>query len=115
MPVKIGVAGDEAQLVEPRKTDVEAQHNPQHEPVQVHGARNPLRSQGLLYQGLESEFLQHGDHRQQTAVGGQILAVEVIGCGSIDFIGFRIRITNPLIGGPSAAILLLFVNHLGGS
>ena len=108
------VAGDEAQLVQSRKADVETEHNPQHEPVEIHGARNPLRGHGLFHQRLESEFLQHGDDRQQAAVRSQILAVEVIGRGSIDFIGFRINTRNPLIGWPSAAILSLFVNHLGG-
>ena len=108
------VAGDEAQLVQAREADVEPEHDAQHEPVQVHGTRNPLRGQGLFHQGLESEFLQHGNHRQQPAVGSQILAGEVIGGGGVDFIGFRNNITNPLIGGPSAAILFLFVNHLGG-
>jgi hypothetical protein len=109
------VACDEAQLVQPRKTDVETEHNAQHEPVQVHGARDPLRGHGLFHQGLESEFLQHGDHRQQSAVGRQILTGKVIGRGSIDFIGFRNNIPNPLISGLPAAILFLFVNHLGGS
>ena len=109
------VARDEAQLVQPRKADVEAEHDAQHEPVQIHGAGNSFRGQGLFHQGLESQFLQHGDHRQQSAVRRQILAVEVIGCGSIDFIGFRNDSTDPLIGGTSPAILYLFVNHLGGS
>ena len=73
-----------------------------------------MGGQGLLHQGLEPQFLQHGDDRQQAAVRSQILAVEVIRRGSIDFIGFRNNIQNPLIGGPSTAILFLFVNHLGG-
>ena len=58
------VAGDEPQLVQPCKADVEAEHDTQHETVQVHGTGNPLRSHSLFHQGLESEFLQHGDHRQ---------------------------------------------------
>jgi hypothetical protein len=33
----------------------------------------------LFHQGLESEFLQHGDHRPQSAVRSQILTVEVGG------------------------------------
>ena len=57
------VACDEAQLVQPRKADVEAEHDAQHEPVQIHGSGNPLRGQGLLHQGLETQFLQHGDDR----------------------------------------------------
>jgi hypothetical protein len=58
------VASDEAQLIQPRKADVEAQHDGQQKPVRVHGAGNPLGCQGLFHQGLESELLQHGDHRQ---------------------------------------------------
>jgi hypothetical protein len=83
------VASDEAQLVQARETDVESQHDSQHEPVQVQGTGNSLRGHRLFHQGLEVEFFQHGDHRQQSAVGSQILPIEVIGRGSIDFIGFR--------------------------
>jgi hypothetical protein len=67
------VASDEAQLVQPREADVEPQHDCQHEPVQVHGARDTLRGQCLFQQGLKAQFLQHGDHRQQSAVGGRFL------------------------------------------
>ena len=108
------VAGDEAQLAQARKADIEAEHDAQHEPVQIHGSGNPLRGQGLFHQGLEIQSLQHGDDRQQPAVRSQISAIEVIGRGSIDSIGFRNDITNPLIGGPSAVILFLSFNHLGG-
>jgi hypothetical protein len=38
----------------------------------------------------------------------------ILGRGSIDFIGFRMNTPNPLLGWPSAAILFLFLNHLGG-
>ena len=41
------------------------------------------------HQGLEAKLLQHGEHRQQSAVGSQILTGEVKRRGSIDFIGFR--------------------------
>ena len=84
-----GVARDEVQLVQPREADVEPQHDAQHEPVYVHGTGNPLAGHGLFHQGLEIESLQHGDYRQQPAVGSEIPPVEVIGRGSPDFIGFR--------------------------
>jgi hypothetical protein len=45
-----GVASDETQLIQPRKADVECQH----EPVQVHGTGNPLRRHRLFHQGLEA-------------------------------------------------------------
>jgi len=57
------VAGDEAQLIQPRKADVEGEHDAQHEAVQAHGSRDPFRGHGLFHQRLESELLQHGDHR----------------------------------------------------
>ncbi len=81
------IARDEAQLVQPRKADVEAEHDAQHEPVQAHGAGNSLRGHGLFHHGLEPEFLQHGDYRQQSTVGSQTLAGEVIRRRSPDFIG----------------------------
>jgi hypothetical protein len=81
------VASDEAQLVQAREADVEPEHDSQHEAVQVHGTGDALGGQELLHQRLEAEFLQHGDHRQQSAVGSQILTVEVIRRGSPDFIG----------------------------
>ena len=67
------VASDETQLIQPWKADVETQNDSQHEPVQVHGTGNSLRCHRLFHQGLEAEILQHGDHRQQSAVGSQIL------------------------------------------
>src|SRR5438876_1586884 len=107
------VARDEAQLVQPRKADVEAEYNPQHKSVQAHGTRNPVRGYGLLHQGLESEFLQHGDHRQQPAVRSQILTVEVIGRGTIDFIGLRSNVFRPLFDERFFAMLSSVRNHLG--
>jgi hypothetical protein len=107
------IASDEAQLVQPRKADVEAEHDSQQEPVQIHGAGNPLGCQGLFHQGLESELLQHGDHRQHSAVRSQVLAVEVKGRGSIDFIGFGSSVLRALFSGRFAAILFSVRNHLG--
>ena len=72
------VTGDEAQLVQPRKADVEPQYDSQHEPVQIHGTGNSLRCHRLFPQGLKAEFFQHGDHRQQPAVRSQVLTGEVI-------------------------------------
>jgi hypothetical protein len=68
------IASDEAQLIQPGKADVQAEQDAQHEAVQVHGTRNPLRCQSLFHQRLEVQLLQHGDHRQQAAVGCQILS-----------------------------------------
>ena len=61
----------------------------QDEPVEVHGAGNPLRYHCLFHQGLEAQLLQHGDHRQQSAEGSQVLTRAVKRRGSPDFIGFR--------------------------
>src|ERR1019366_3929879 len=43
--------------------------------------------QHLLHQRPESEFLQHGGYGQQPSVRSQVLAREIIGRGSADFIG----------------------------
>ena len=63
------VASNKAQLVQAWEADVEPENDAQHEPVQVHGAGNPLRRHRLFHQGLEVELLQHGDYRQQSTVG----------------------------------------------
>src|ERR1022692_4006657 len=107
------VASDEPQLIQPWKADVQAQHDSQHEPVQAHGTGNPLGCQRLLHQGSEIEFLQHGDHRQQSSVGSQILTVEVVGRGSVDSIGFGSRAFGALFLGRFLVILCLVCNHLG--
>src|ERR1700689_786662 len=62
---------------------------------------------------MEAEFLQHRNHRQQSAIGGQILTGEVIRRGSIDFIGFRRHLMRPLSYGGFGAILFSVCNHLG--
>jgi hypothetical protein len=36
------VAGNETQLVQARESDVEAQDDPQHEPIQLHRSRDAL-------------------------------------------------------------------------
>src|ERR1039457_482955 len=90
-----------------------AEHDSQHEPVQVHGTGNPLRCQGLFHQGLEPEFLQHRDHRQQSAIGRQILPVEVIGRGGTDFIGLRRSLSGALFRGAFIVLLLSVRHHLG--
>src|ERR1700733_13775918 len=58
-------------------------------------------------------FLQHGDHRQQSAVGGQIPTREIILRGGIDFIGFRRTALRALFSGRFAAILFSVCNNLG--
>src|SRR5260370_37088753 len=72
-----------------------------------------LRGHGRLHEGRESEFLQHGYHRQQPAVGSQILTVEVIRRGSIDFIGLRSNVFRALFDGRFLAMLSSVRNHLG--
>ena len=108
-----GVAGDEAQLVEPRKADIEAQHEGQHELVGAHGWGDPFGRDGLFQQRLEAEFFEQGGDGQQAAVGSQLLAAEVIGRGSPDFIGPRGPRSAALFDGPWGAMLFSIGNHLG--
>ena len=108
-----GVASDEAELVEPRKADIEAEHEGQHELVGAHGSGDPFGREGFFQQRLEAEFFEQGGDGQQAAVGSQILATEVIGRGSPDFIGPRGPRAGALFDGPSGAMLFSFSNHLG--
>ena len=108
-----GVASDEAELVEPRKADIEAEHEGQHELVGAHGSGDPFGREGFFQQRLEAEFFEQGGDGQQAAVGSQILATEVIGRGSPDFIGPRGPRAGALFDGPSGAMLFSFGNHLG--
>src|ERR1019366_5727054 len=73
----------------------------------------PLHFQRLLHQLPEPEFLQQRAHGEQYSVGGQILAVEVIGRGRPDFIGFRGDFLRALFYGVFVAILVSVCNHLG--
>jgi hypothetical protein len=108
-----GVAGDEAELVEPRETDIEAEHKGQHELVGAHGSGDPLGREGFFQQRLEAEFFEQGGNWQQAAVGSQILAAEVIGRGSPDFIGPRGPRAPALFDRPFGAMLFSPGNHLG--
>ena len=108
-----GVARDEAELVEPRKADIEAQHEGQHKLVEAHHTGDSFDAEGLFQQLLEAEFFEQGGDRQQAAVGSQILAAEVIGRGSPDFIGLRSRRAAALFGGVFGAMLFSLGNHLG--
>ena len=108
-----GVASDEAELVEPRKADIETEHEGQHELVEAHHTGDSFDAEGFFQQLLEAEFFEQGGDRQQAAVGSQILAAEVIGRGSPDFIGLRSRRAPALFGGVFGAMLFSFGNHLG--
>ena len=58
-------------------------------------------------------FFEQGGDRQQAAVGSQILAAEVIGRGSPDFIGLRGPCVQALFDGVFGAMLFSLGNHLG--
>ena len=108
-----GVAGDEAELVEPRKADIEAEHEGQHELVGAHGSGDSFDAEGFFHQRLEVEFFEQSGDRQQAAVGSQILAAEVIGRGSPDSIGPRGPRAPALFNGVFGVMLFSFGNHLG--
>ena len=57
-------------------------------------------------------FSKQGGDGQQAAVGSQVLAAEVIGRESPDFIGLRGRHGWALFDGPSGAMLFSIGNHL---
>ena len=74
---------------------------------------DPLGRDGLFQQRLEAEFFEQGGDGQQAAVGSQLLAAEVIGRGSPDFIGPRGPRSAALFDGPWGAMLSSIGNHLG--
>src|ERR1700690_705411 len=51
------ITSDKAQLVQPRKADIEPQYDSQHEPVQVHDTGDALRGHRLFHQGLKVELM----------------------------------------------------------
>src|SRR5271170_541669 len=102
-------------MMQTRKADVHRQHHAQHELIHGHAPRGPLHRQRLFHQLLESELLQHSRYRQQTTVGRQVPAFEVIGRGSPDFIGLSANFFGPLFGGPLLAMLFFVDHRLGDS
>src|ERR1017187_5255709 len=96
-----------------REANVAGQHHRQDELIPWHDPGLPLHFQRLLDQLTEPEFLQQRAHGEQSPVRGQILAVEVIGRGRADFIGFRRDLLQALIYGGFVAILFSVCNHLG--
>ena len=70
-----------------REAYVAGQHHRQDELIRWHDPGLPLHFQRLFHQLTESEFLQQRAYGEQSSVGGQILAVEVIGRGRAYFIG----------------------------
>ena len=101
--------------MQPRKAHVAGQHHPQNEAEHRHGARLPLHRQGFLDQLLEAEFLQHGRHRKQPTIRGQVVRGEVIGRRSPDFIRLRNNSVNRLIHAPVTRTLISIAHHLGDS
>ena len=99
--------------MEPRKADIEAQHEGQHKLVEAHHTGDSFDAKGFFHQRLEVESFEQGGDRQQAAVGSQILAAEVIGRGSPYFIGLRGPRVQALFDGPWGAMLFSFGNHLG--
>ena len=102
-------------MMQSREAHVAGKHHCQNELIHRHDPGLPLHLQRFRHQLLESEFLQQCAHGEQASVGGQILAVKVIGRGRPDLIGLRRCRTNPLHDGRWAAILWLVVHRLGGS
>ncbi len=77
--------------------------------------RLPLHRQGLLDLLQEPQFLQHGRHRKQPAVGGQVVRLEAIGRRSPDFISFRNICVNRLIHAPATRTPISIAHRLGDS
>ena len=77
--------------------------------------RLPLHRQGLLDLLQEPQFLQHGRHRKQPAVGGQVVRLEAIGRRSPDFIRLRNDSVNRLIHAPVTRTPICIAHRLGDS
>ena len=100
-------------MVQAREAHVAGQHHCQNESIRWHDPGLPLHFQRFLHQLLEPEFLQQRAHREQSSVGGQILAVEVIWRGRPNSIGCRRYLLRALFYGGFVAILFSVCNHLG--
>jgi hypothetical protein len=110
-----GFTHQKAHMIQSRKSDVDGQHHPQHELVHGHRSRNSPDPQRGFHQRLKAQLLQHRRHRQQTTVGSQILAFEVVGRGSPDFIKRRKDCWRGLWNVLSLIILIAADHHLGDS
>ncbi len=63
MPVRMVSRAMKPELVEPRKADIEAEHEGQHELVGAHGSGDPFGREGFFQQRLEAEFFRAGWRR----------------------------------------------------
>jgi len=66
-------------------------------------------------QRLEPEFLQHGNHWQQSTVNGKILTGEIIRRANLDFIGLGRSLLRALFDGRLLAMLSSVRNNLATS
>src|ERR1019366_8224921 len=107
------IVGHKAEVIETGEPDIDGQHHRHHELIDAHETRPAFHRQHFLNQLLELQLLQHGGHREKSAVGSQILAVKVEWSRTRDFIWFWSNCCKALLGAGFAA-MLLFVLHLLG-
>jgi len=114
-PGQHGILGYKGNVVEAGKPDIDSQYHRQHELINGHGTGNALHRQRFLNQLLETQLLQHGRHGEQTAVGGEILALEVVMRPGRNFIGLWNSCVRALLGAGFVAMLVFVLHHLGDS
>ena len=102
-----------AQLIEPGKANIHAQQDRQDELVRRHCLCGSLHRQSIFDQLLETDFLKHRGHRQEAAIGSQVLPGEVIRRGSSDFTWVRVNLIQGLFDAAFRAMLFSVRNHLG--
>src|SRR5664280_457723 len=107
------IVGHKAEVIETGEPDIDGQHHRHHELIDAHETRPAFHRQHFLHQLLELQLLQHGGHREKSAIRGKILAVKVERSRTCDFIGFWSNCWRALLGAGFAA-MLLFVLHLLG-
>ena len=110
------IVGYTTEVIETGEPNIDGQHHRHHELIDAHA----LMKRGLRFtvsifldQLLELQLLQHGGHREQSAIGNKVLAVKVEWSRTRDFIGFWSNCWRALLGASFAA-MLLFVLHLLG-
>src|SRR5262250_2480265 len=110
-----GIFGHEPNVVQAGEADVDRQDQAQNKLVHRHRTRNSFHSYGFFHQLLKLQLLQHRGHREQAAVGSQVLTLEVIGCVRIDFAGLASEFARGLWDGRLTGMLRTVYHHLGDS
>lgn len=100
--------------METGEAQIAGRNHPRDELEDWYRARLQMDGQGFRDQLLEAGLFQHGGHRKQPAIAGQIVCFKVIARRSPNFIWLPNRCRNSLIDRWRAAMLTLHCSPFGG-